>query len=179
MSGNRLNSQVWVNAGLKALAKSGFTALKADTLSKTLGVSRGSFYWHFADVEAFHTAVLQRWCEVAYADIVEGVEAVAEDRLQALLSRAFEANSQLERSMRAWATAEPRARTVVEAVDARRLRYLQNLLIDAGVEGNRALTRARIIHWAYLGQVLSPGKLSSAALRQFLDELSSLANAKS
>ncbi|CAN0507682.1 unnamed protein product, partial [Phaeothamnion confervicola] len=66
MADDRLTARDWVNAGLKALARSGFTALKADTLSKALGVSRGSFYWHFADVGAFHAAVLQRWREVAY-----------------------------------------------------------------------------------------------------------------
>ena len=58
MSGERLGPREWVNAGLRALSRSGFTALKAESLSKSLGVSRGSFYWHFADVGAFQAAVL-------------------------------------------------------------------------------------------------------------------------
>ena len=49
----QLSAGDWISQGLKALAESGFTALKADPLAKAMGVSRGSFYWHFADLAAF------------------------------------------------------------------------------------------------------------------------------
>ena len=79
------------NAGLKALAKSGLSALKADTLAKKLGVSRGSFYWHFADVSAFRAAILKRWREIMLENIIEEIERVPDDRLEALIDRAFAA----------------------------------------------------------------------------------------
>src|SRR5689334_18004652 len=47
---DRLAAADWVKAGLKALAADGVGALKADLLAKSLGISRGSFYWHFADI---------------------------------------------------------------------------------------------------------------------------------
>ena len=52
---DQLSADDWISQGLKALAKSGFTALKADPLAKAMGVSRGSFYWHFADLGASET----------------------------------------------------------------------------------------------------------------------------
>src|SRR5882724_4708075 len=55
---DQLSAKDWLDQGLKALARDGFTALKAEPLAKALGVSRGSFYWHFADVEAFHGATI-------------------------------------------------------------------------------------------------------------------------
>src|SRR6185369_16750751 len=118
----KLSAQDWVKAGLRALANSGFAALKADSLAKALKVSRGSFYWHFADIGAFHDAVLQRWQEIAYENIVEEVEGAPGDRLQNLLNRAFRPDSPLERAVRAWATAEPKAKAkaMVEAIDAKR-----------------------------------------------------------
>ena len=58
---DQFSANRWVEQGLKALATNGFTALKADPLAKLLGVSRGSFYWHFRDVDAFRAAVLARW----------------------------------------------------------------------------------------------------------------------
>lgn len=174
MSGDRLTARDWTDAGLKALAKSGFTALKADALSKVLGVSRGSFYWHFADVDAFHAAVLQRWREVAYENIVEEIEGSAEGRLQRLVERAFNADMRLERAVRAWATSDARVRAAVETVEDKRLRYLQRLLVDAGVDANRAMARARILHWAYLGHALSPGRLSREVLQPILDDLTAL-----
>jgi AcrR family transcriptional regulator len=88
---DQLSASDWVDAGLKALASRGFTALKAEPLAKALRVSRGSFYWHFADIAAFHAAILARWHEVAAEQIIANVEAASnnEDPLAQLLRRVF------------------------------------------------------------------------------------------
>ena len=52
MKTDQLSARDWLDQGLKTLARSGFTALKAEPLAKAMGVSRGSFYWHFADIGA-------------------------------------------------------------------------------------------------------------------------------
>jgi len=178
MADNRLKPAEWVNAGLKALAKSGFSALKADTLANRLGISRGSFYWHFADVAAFHAAILRRWREIALENIIDEIEEAFDDRLEALASRAFSRDTGIERAVRAWATADGRARAAVEAVDAERIRYLGKLLSDAGISPSVADTRARIINWCYLGFALSSNKLDRDALKQVVGDLSQLARAK-
>src|SRR5205814_4312759 len=72
---DQLSAKDWLDQGLKALAKSGFTALKAEPLAKAMGVSRGSFYWHFADIGAFHAAILKHWREVAAEQIIADLEA--------------------------------------------------------------------------------------------------------
>ena len=178
MSDNRLRPAEWVNAGLKALAKSGFSALKADTLASRLGISRGSFYWHFADVSAFHAAILRRWREIALQNIIEELERTADDRLGALAYRAFAGDTGIERAVRAWATADARARAAVEAVDAERIRYLRKLLTDAGVPAVVVGTRARLVNWCYLGFALSSDKLDRETLRQVVRDLSQLARLK-
>src|SRR6266700_2891912 len=81
---SQLTAQDWLELGLKVLAKNGFTALKADLLAKAMGVSRGSFYWHFADVGAFHAAILNHWREVAAEAIIRNVEAAARAAVQAI-----------------------------------------------------------------------------------------------
>ncbi|MGM3293775.1 TetR/AcrR family transcriptional regulator, partial [Escherichia coli] len=86
--------------GLKALAKHGFTALKADPLAKAMGVSRGSFYWHFSDLGAFHAAVLMRWREIAAEQIIADVESGGGAPLRALLRRSLGARLDLERAVR-------------------------------------------------------------------------------
>ena len=64
----QLSAKDWLDQGLRTLAENGFTALKAEPLAKAMGGSRGSFYWHFADVGAFHAAVLDHWRDVAAED---------------------------------------------------------------------------------------------------------------
>ncbi len=178
MPGNRLGPTEWVNAGLKALARFGFAALKADTLANRLRVSRGSFYWHFPHVSAFHAAILRRWRETALANIVETVEGAADDRLEALLTRAFAAGPEAERAVRAWATFDAQAKAAVEAVDAERIRHLRKLLVDAGVPPEAAETRARIMNWAYLGFALSSTRLDAGSLKGVVEDLSRLARLK-
>ncbi len=178
MADKRLGPAEWVNAGLKALTKSGFSVLKADTLANRLGISRGSFYWHFADVSAFHAAILRRWRKIALENIIDEIEETSNDRLEALASRAFARDTGIERAVRAWATADGRARAAVGAVDAERIRYLRKLLIDAGIPPSIAGTRACIINWCYLGFALSSNKLDQDTLKQVVGDLSQLARAK-
>src|SRR5256885_4733392 len=128
----------WRDQGLKALAKSGFTALKAEPLAKAMGVSRGSFYWHFADIGAFHAAILKHWREVAAEQIIAGLEAAAKDGsrggnpISLLLRGAFGNKPALEKSVRSWATIDPKARAAVQAIDRRRVDYVEHMLRQAG-----------------------------------------------
>ena len=77
-----------------------------------MGVSRGSFYWHFADIGAFHAAILEHWREVAAEQIIADVEALPpdDDALPALLRRAFGGRPALENAVRSWAARRSPAR---------------------------------------------------------------------
>jgi AcrR family transcriptional regulator len=165
----RLSADDWVKAGLKALAREGFTALKADLLAKALGISRGSFYWHFADIGAFQKAVLERWRDIT--------EEAGGERLRSLLRRAFTADAALEIAVRAWAVSDPGARKMVETVDQRRLAYLEKLLASAGIGTASSVARAHILYWTYLGFALSGRKIARARLRPLLAELAALGEA--
>ncbi len=177
MRGRNTNDQLsagdWLDQGLKTLAKDGFTALKAEPLAKTMGVSRGSFYWHFADIAAYHAAVLARWHEVAAEQIIANVEAVSNDEnpLAVLLRRVFSERLTLERAVRTWASVDPAARTAVQAIDRRRLGYVENLLAQSGLSAELARARAQILYWAFLGFALSDQPLSKARQQAVLDEL--------
>ena len=167
----QLSADDWIKAGLKALAKSGFTALKADPLAKSMGVSRGSFYWHFADLGAFHAAVLRRWREIAAEQIIADVEAGSDEPLKALLRRTFGARLDLERAVRNWAAFDSAAQTAVRAIDRRRLDYIETLLERRGLDAAIAEARAQLLYWTFLGFALSAAPLPAARLRPLLDEL--------
>jgi len=154
---DQLSARDWLDQGLKALARNGFTALKADPLAKAMGVSRGSFYWHFADVGAFHAALLKHWHEVAAEQIIADVEAAApgHQALELLLRRVFGERLTLESAVRTWASIDPAARAAVQAIDRRRLDYIEHLLRQAGLSADLACTRAQILYWTFLGYAWS------------------------
>jgi AcrR family transcriptional regulator len=167
----QLSADDWIKEGLKALAKNGFTALKADPLARALGVSRGSFYWHFADLGAFHAAILKRWREIAAEQIIAEVEAAGDEPLTALLRRTFGARLDLERAVRNWAAFDPAAQGAVRAIDRRRLDYIAALLERRGLDAAMAAARAQILYWTFLGFALSAGPVPAARLKALLDEL--------
>ncbi len=172
---DRLSPDDWVKAGLKALKSSGFKALNAGALARGLKVSRGSFYWHFADVGAFHDAVLARWRALALEAIIEDLDRKGGDRLRGLITRALAEPAALEVAIRAWAVAEPKAQTAALAVDAARRRYIADLLIEAGVAPSRAETRARLIYFTYLGRAFSHDRLEPGELQGIVEDLARLA----
>jgi AcrR family transcriptional regulator len=170
---DQLSAKDWLDQGLKALASRGFTALKAEPLAKAMGVSRGSFYWHFADIAAFHAAILARWHEVAAEQIIANVEAASNDEnpLARLLRRVFGERLMLERAVRTWASVDPAARAAVQAIDRRRLGYVEGLLMQSGLSAEIARTRAQILYWAFLGFALSDQPLPKTRQQAVIDEL--------
>jgi AcrR family transcriptional regulator len=174
---DQLSARDWLDLGLKTLAKSGFTALKAEPLAKAMGVSRGSFYWHFADIGDYHAAILKHWREVAAERVIADLEASSEhdDPLQLLLRRTFSSRLKLEKAVRSWATLDPTARAAVQATDRRRLSYVQRLFERAGVPPGPARARAQIFYWAFLGYALSDQPLPKAREEAVLQELMRMA----
>lgn len=170
---DQLSAKDWLDQGLKTLASRGFTALKAEPLAKAMGVSRGSFYWHFADIGAFHAAILARWHEVAAEQIIANVEAASNDEnpLALLLRRVFGERLTLERAVRSWASVDPAARAAVQAIDRRRLSYVEGLLAQSGLSAEIARARAQIFYWAFLGFALSDQPLPKTRQQAVVDEL--------
>ena len=173
----QLSADDWIKQGLKALAKNGFTALKADPLARAMGVSRGSFYWHFADLGAFHAAVLKRWREIAAEQIIADVEAASDEPLKALLRRSFGARLDLERAVRSWAAFDTAAQGAVRAIDRRRIDYIETLLAMRGLEPAKAQARAQILYWTFLGFALSGTPVPAARLQGLLDEIMRMVSA--
>jgi AcrR family transcriptional regulator len=169
---DQLSAKDWLDQGLKTLAERGFTALKAEPLAKAMGVSRGSFYWHFADISAFHAAILKHWREVAAEAIIADVEAAANDNpLPLLLRRVFSERLALENAVRSWATVDPAAKAAVQAIDRRRLSYVESQLRASGFPPDVARARAQILYWAFLGFAQSDKPLARAQQQAVLEEM--------
>ena len=86
----RLTRARWLEEGLTVLQEDGPAALAADRMAKRLGVSRGSFYWHFANAMDFAAAVLAEWEDRWTNQIIAAIEAVGgkpQQRLFALIEK--------------------------------------------------------------------------------------------
>jgi len=58
-----LKAEDWVEAARAVMAEGGIEAVAVEPLARQLGVTKGSFYWHFKDRKALLEATLERWEE--------------------------------------------------------------------------------------------------------------------
>jgi AcrR family transcriptional regulator len=151
----RLGIREWTDAGLRALEAEGYPAVRADRLASALGVSRGSFYWHFEDVGAFEAALIERWREM----VLEALDPPAQpgdapfDRFASIMRRSLLSTRRLEVQFRAWGAVNPGVRAALDRVDANREAYFVRLLSSAGTGTPRVHAIARIAYWTYLGRM--------------------------
>ena len=115
---DRLTKSAWIDHGLRTLASHGPNALKVGPLSTALGVSRGSFYWHFRDIADFRAQLLGSWQERMTDQVIQEIAGQAEpDRLKHLLKRAFADKPRLDRAIRSWAAEDDDVAAIVASVD--------------------------------------------------------------
>ncbi len=175
---SRLSKQDWLDFALKELRRNGHRKLTANRLASALGVSRGSFYWHFDDVQAFERAVLKRWSDLTTEEVIEELQPLETPRLRllALVKLTLNTEMRLERAIRAWATSETMVAKTVRSVDARRVAYLESTLEEMGVAAIDVKVRAQMLYWACVGQMMLSERgdrvsVSDSGLNRFIDLL--------
>src|SRR5690242_1895778 len=75
-----LTAADWAEAALQLIAEAGLGALTIDTLAARLGVTKGSFYWHFKGRSELLAAALERWERRATGEAIAGLSAVTDPR---------------------------------------------------------------------------------------------------
>jgi AcrR family transcriptional regulator len=166
-----LGPEAWVAAAREALARGGVEGVRVEPLAARLGVTKGSFYWHFRDRAALLDALLADWEARATQGVISLVDASSDaprERLAELLrvtTKAPEAPD-AEHAIRAWGAHDPSVRAHLARIDARRERYVEDLLVAAGVGRREAKLRARALYLTLIGEyarVAHGGAQTSAA----------------
>lgn len=153
--GSRLTADDWAQAALDVLATGGIGAVDINGVCAHAGVTRGSFYWHFADVAALHAAMAERWCAQTRA----ALEALAElDRLPAserlhtmTLRLVDDSNWGVERALREWARTEPRVAEVLAEGDRFVLSLVEGALLELRGDPAEARVLAGLLVYAGIG----------------------------
>ena len=127
----RTPRQRWIEEALQALAAGGPDAVRIEPLAKSLGVTRGGFYWHFEDRGALLSEMLDTWERAATDEVIERVERQGGDA-RAKLRRAGALTFSddllpIDLAIRAWARHDPAVAERLRRVDNRRLDYLRDL----------------------------------------------------
>lgn len=172
----RLDAASWIAAALEALAAGGVEAVRVEPLAKALDVTKGSFYWHFADRRALIDALLAHWSEGRIAAIRQQAAAPGDcgtilRHLAALYTRhASPRGLAIELAIRALARSDADASRAVRAVDLERLKIVSGLFAALGWKTADARARAVLFYSYLFGESLLDRQTVPARVRDLAIE---------
>jgi len=174
---SRLTVDNWVAAGFEILAEEGITALKIDRLCSRLGVTKGSFYWHFTDIAGYRATLTEAWGELRDDDRSHFTDMSGigpRERLSQMMSSLLGARHwTLERAMREWARTDDAVAASVRAADQRVLDAVRQAFVDYGFDADDADLRANATFAAGIGFLHLSGQTPNvrglARRERFLD----------
>jgi len=122
----RFKKEDWLALGARLLSEEGAGALTIERLTEAAGRTRGSFYHHFADRDAFVRALMERWrVEVIDEWGARYQQAASPAEVRGLMrEQPMQLDLAFERAARRWAASEPIVRAALDEVDRKRIEGL-------------------------------------------------------
>ncbi len=155
----RLGPESWVRVALKTLHEEGIGQVRVERLAKDLGVTKGSFYWHFKDRQNLLDNVLEYWFHTMTETVFEVARRFRGEpkaRMYAVLediTRKDRAGYDL--AVRAWARFDKKAEAAVRDIDNQRLGFLRQLFRDVGFDEQEAELRGRLLYYFIIGEAMA------------------------
>jgi AcrR family transcriptional regulator len=157
--GWRGSADLWLDAAYQLLVEGGVEAVKVMPLAERLGLSRTSFYWHFADREALLDGLIARWQSRNTANLVRQTEKPADTITEAVLNL-FDCwiqqdlfDTRLEFAIRTWALTDPALGKTLAAADAARIAAIKAMFLRFGYPDDEADIRAHTVYLTQIGYI--------------------------
>lgn len=147
-STRKLTRNDWLAAALDALVNAGAEGVHVEPLATSLGVTKGSFYWHFEDLQDLLSSVIDYWDETMLGAVRSHEELTGspqENLLEVMEDIAREDRGRYEAVMRTWAKCDERAAQAVTRVDEARMNWTVGLFTDMGFSPDQAEIRGRMM----------------------------------
>ena len=154
----RVARRDWIEAAYQELARGGERAVGINALAARLGVTKGSFYWHFRDRAELMRALLDRWAHERTDEVLGlalGSTADPRERLRRIQALGREV-APIDRAMRLWAQHDPAAEEAVRHADHALLKHIAACLEELGFEAREARLRAVLMLRVWVGGYLVP-----------------------
>lgn len=152
----RLERSDWIRCAMGVLASEGREAVRVEDLAKKLGISKGSFYWHFRNREDLLAAMLDAW-ESGHVDWNVDEREVHRDPagrwagLVELLSSATKGS--LDVAIFSWAREDEKVGQRVSEIEKRRSAHLEQVFREIGFTSAQAAEWSQSAMLVYLGWV--------------------------
>jgi AcrR family transcriptional regulator len=151
----RLGRDDWLSAALK-MCELGIDKIKVAPLAERIGVTTGSFYWHFSNRQELLDALLDYWeRELTDMAMISARQAncTPQDRILLLMETVMLGNmARYDLPIWAWAQSDSNARRVFNRVLKKRFTFAAWLFEEAGFTPEQAKTRGRLMVTYMMGE---------------------------
>ena len=168
----RLGRDDWLDAAFDAVVDGGFDQLRVVALAQTLGVTRGSFYWHFADHADLVKVLLARWQQREIAEDLR-IQAESSDDPQADLLRLLDLalarggadlkDLRFELALRGLGRRDPCVAQMLVEVDAARMALFEAKFLRLTHDVKSATDLAALFYLAVTGGFQALARPNSSA----------------
>lgn len=154
----RLTESDWVNSAMEIMLQENIKGIKITTLCSKLGVTKGSFYWHFTKRSDLLVAMLKEWRKRMTMNVIRSIGKSGQsglNRIRHILksNRHPRADhfSAIEMNIRDWSRRNELPRDAIDEVDNIRIKYYEQIFLEEGYPADKAR------HHAYLAYCITMG----------------------
>ena len=143
---SRLNKAEWLSCSMRLLEKRGPAAIKLDSLTRHLGVTTGSFYWHFKSHTRFLDELTDMYIQeftYAVSDHLATLDLPPRDLMaEAMRQIITKGLGGMDVHFRSLAITYPRLRRKIRAMDEHRTSVITEMFKGMGYKGEELRMRA-------------------------------------
>jgi AcrR family transcriptional regulator len=161
----QLSKDDWLRAALQFLNTSGIESVKIVPLAAQLGVTSGSFYWHFANRPELYRALLDYWETEMTDKAIDAARRYSgspEDRIWNLMEKVMDSGmAKYDLAVWHWAQSDGKAREVFSRAIEKRFAFAAWMFEQVGFDASQAEVRGRMMVVYMMGEsTLLPGEPS-------------------
>ena len=165
----------WLRVAIDLFVEEGVDALRVTRLAEMLGVTRGSFYWHFKNREDLLNALIIFWQQknaASLLDVLVEINSLNEGvvALFACWLDPIRFDPKLDMMVRNWARTSEKVKEVVTTADIKCIDEIANFFHRMGMKKIEAMTRSRTMYFCQIGYYTLDLKESMSQRLQYLDD---------
>ncbi len=167
-----LSAADWEQEALRVIAEQGIGAVAVEPLARRMGITKGSFYWHFSSRESLLEQALVSWEEHDARNLATSLGEMSgpRERLISFFRRVSrEGLTHQVYSALCAAADHPQVKPVLDRVAARRMAHIAQAFEELGLDAAVAEHRARLTYSVYLGflQLQRQSQVPALSSQQF------------
>ena len=164
----------WIVAALNTLMSDGIEGVRVLKLAKALGVTRGSFYWHFNSHDDLLNAVLAEWKARntgIMLDVLDHSDSLENGVLDlfAVWVDHSKFDPHLDQAVRDWGRRSDSIGAIVAAEDDNRIAAIASFYERHSYPKTEAFIRARVIYFTQISYYALVGSEPAAEREEYLE----------